>query len=262
MRFRLWSALLQGTSSQAADGRRAAFEPPPGIRVLVVEDESATVESVVRGLADAGCEVACEHSGEGGFFRATTERFDVILLALKLPVRSGLEVLVALRQQSVTTPVLIMTRHGTIDDRVVAFDAGADDYLVEPVALPELVARVRALARRGASGPVRLCTGDMVLDPMARTAQRSGRALQLTAREFQLLEYLVRHRGEVVSRERLTRDVWRSHGLVAPLDNVIDVHMARLRKKVDGNCAVRLIRTIRGVGFVFGEERRGSSSQA
>jgi DNA-binding response OmpR family regulator len=100
----------------------------------------------------------------------------------------------------------------------------------------------------------------MVLDPMARTARRSGRALQLTSREFQLLEYLVRHRGEVVSRERLTRDVWRSPGLAVPLDNVIDVHMARLRKKVDGNCTVRLIHTIRGVGFVFGEEHRGPDS--
>jgi len=257
MRFRLWSALLHGTSSRAADGRRTAFEPPPGIRVLVVEDESAAVEFVVRSLTDAGCDVAREHSGEGGFFRATTERFDVILLALTLPGRSGLEVLAALRDQAVTTPVLIMAGHGSVEDRVVAFDAGADDYVVQPVALPELVARVRALARRGASDPVCLCTGDMVLDPMARTARRGGRALQLTSREFQLLEYLVRHRGEVVSRERLTRDVWRSPELVAPLDNVIDVHMARLRKKVDGNAAVRLIHTIRGVGFVFGEEHRG-----
>ena len=155
-----------------------------------------------------------------------------------------------------TTPVLLVAASGDVAGRVAALDAGADDVVVPPVAAPELQARVRALARRGASQPVTLCAGDVELDPMARTARRAGRPLQLTLREFQLLEYLVRRRGEVVSRERLWQDLWQGQGTRWPQDNVLDVHIARLRRKVDGDEAVRLIHTVRGVGFTFGLRSR------
>ena len=247
MRFRLWSALLTASPPQhaAAPAVRAAGTP----RVLLVQDDSAGV----RALAADEFNVVQEQTGEGGFFRATTEKFDVVVLSAQLPTRGGLEVLAALRAQAVTTPVLLVASCGDVAARVAALDAGADDVVVPPVVAPELQARVRALARRGASQPVTLCAGDLELDPMARTARRAGRPLQLTLREFQLLEYLVRRRGEVVLRERLWQDLWKGQGTRLPHDNVLDVHVARLRRKVDGDAPVRLIHTIRGVGFTFDE---------
>ena len=249
MRFRLWSALLPATSPQ---GERPAATCDAGhIRVLYVQDGVDAAASV-RALENDGFEVVHERTGESGFFRASTEKFDVAVLSAALPVRGGLEVLGALRAQGVTTPVLLLAIRATVDDRVAALDAGADDCVEMVVAPPELHARVRALARRGTTNPVRLCAGDMELDPMARAAWRAGRPLQLTFREFQLLEYFVRHQGEVLTREQICHDVWQ--GRPAPtLDNALDVHIARLRRKVDGDAPVRLIHTVRGVGFAFGE---------
>jgi DNA-binding response OmpR family regulator len=249
MRFRLWSALVPGSSPHGE--RPAATYDAGHIRVLCVQDGAAAV-ATVRALEGDGFEVVHERTGESGFFRASTEKFDVAVLSAALPVRSGLEVLGALRAQGVTTPVLLLATRATVDDRVAALDAGADDCVELGVAPPELHARVRALARRGTTDPVRLCAGDLELDPMSRTARRAGRPLQLTFREFQLLEYLVRHQGEVLTREQICRDVWQGR-LAPPLDNAIDVHVARLRKKVDADTGVRLIHTIRGVGFAFGE---------
>jgi DNA-binding response OmpR family regulator len=251
MRFRLWSALLPGPSTAPGAGVPADASARRS-RVLLVQD-GAQCAATVRGLADEGFEVVHERSGEGGFFRATTEKFDVLVLAAALPGRGGLEVLGALRAQAVTTPVLLLSPPTAVGDRVAALDAGADDCAEAPLAPAELYARVRALARRGATDPVRLCAGDVVLDPMARSARRNGRPLQLTVREFQLLEYLVRHRGEVVTRERLCSDLWHGRSRAA-LDNALDVHIARLRRKVDGDEPVRLIHTVRGVGFAFGEK--------
>jgi DNA-binding response OmpR family regulator len=219
--------------------------------VLLVEDGAAG-ERTARELSEDGCDVVHERTGEGGFFRAVTETFEVMVLVSPLSGRGGPEVLSALRAQGVTTPALVLSSDAEVGERVALLDAGADDWAALSVAPPELRARVRALARRGATDRVLLCAGDMVLDPMARTARRAGRPLQLTVREFQLLEYLVRHQGEVVSRERLCRDVWPGRSR-QPLDNALDVHIARLRKKVDGDEAVRLIHTVRGVGFAFGE---------
>jgi DNA-binding response OmpR family regulator len=151
-------------------------------------------------------------------------------------------------------PVLILTARDGVDDRVLGLDLGADDYLVKPFALPELLARVRALVRRGRPAEIlRLTVADLELDVVARRASRAKRLLDLTVREFELLEYLVRHHGHLVSREMLAREVWKEPRRATPLDNVIDVQMTRLRKKVDPEGAARLIHTVRGVGFIVRE---------
>src|SRR5205809_2145243 len=224
------------------------------MRVLVVEDEQKVAHALREGLEGEGYEVTLEHTGEGAFFRITTESFDVILLDLVLPGRDGLQILRALRERGVDTPVLVLTARDTVEDRVIGLDAGADDYLVKPFAFAELLARIRALSRRGrADPPVRLKVSDLEVDASARRVTRGGRTLDLTAREFELLEYLVRNGGRVVSREMLARDVWRETGRATPLDNVIDVHIARLRRKVDDTSEVKLIQTVRGVGFIIKE---------
>jgi DNA-binding response OmpR family regulator len=171
-----------------------------------------------------------------------------------LPGRDGIQILQTLRGREIQTPVLVLTARDAVADRVTGLDAGADDYLVKPFAFPELLARVRALLRRGRpEHALRFKAADLELDVMTRTAARGGTPLDLTPREFELLEYLLRHQGQLVSREMLAADVWREAHRGTPLDNVIDVHMARLRKKVDPAGSVRLIHTLRGVGFVLRE---------
>ena len=222
------------------------------VRILVVEDERKLAEVVASALRVEHHDAVLARTGEDGFFRANAESFDLVLLDLMLPGRSGLEILQALRKRQVQTPVLILTARDAIDDRVLGLDLGADDYLVKPFALPELLARVRALLRRGRpTETVRLNAGDLDVDVMARRVSRGGRALELTAREFELLEYLLRHQGHVVSREMLAQDVWKEPRRATPIDNVIDVQVARLRRKVDVEGHSRLIHTIRGVGFVL-----------
>jgi two-component system copper resistance phosphate regulon response regulator CusR len=193
-------------------------------------------------------------TGEDGFFRANAETFDLVLLDLMLPGRGGLEILRTLRKRQVQTPVLILTARDGVDDRVLGLDLGADDYLVKPFALPELLARIRALLRRGRPSDIlRLKAADLEVDLVTRRATRNARALDLTAREFELLEYLLRHQGHVVSRDMLAHDVWKELRRATPIDNVIDVQMARLRKKVDVEGQERLIHTVRGVGFMLRE---------
>jgi two-component system copper resistance phosphate regulon response regulator CusR len=194
-------------------------------------------------------------TGEDAFFRVSTETFDVVLLDLTLPGRDGLEILRALRQRGPDTRVLILTARDTLDDRVKGLDSGADDYLVKPFAFAELIARIRALVRRGRSVEApRLGAGDLQMDLWTRKVTRSGKPIELTAREFELLEFLLRFEGQVVSRETLAREVWQERGRTPTLDNVIDAHVARLRKKIDAETAVKLIHTVRGVGFVVREE--------
>ena len=224
------------------------------MRVLVVEDEQKIAQILASALEAEHYDVVVAPTGEHAFFRANAEVFDLVVLDLMLPGRSGLEILQTLRQRHIETPVLILTARDGVDDRVLGLDLGADDYLVKPFALPELLARIRALLRRGRpSEVVRLKAADLEVDLVARRANRGERLLDLTAREFELLEYLLRHQGHLVSREMLAREVWREPRRATPLDNVIDVQMTRLRKKVDTEGSSRLIHTIRGVGFVLRE---------
>jgi DNA-binding response OmpR family regulator len=224
------------------------------VRVLVVEDERKLADVVSAALREERFDVVVAPTGEDGFYRANAELFDLVLLDVMLPGRSGLEILQTLRQRHIQTPVLILTARDGVDDRVLGLDLGADDYLVKPFALPELLARVRALLRRGRpSEALRLKVSDLELDLVGRRVIRGDRTLDLTVREFELLEYLLRHHGNLVSREMLARDVWREPRRATPLDNVIDVQIARLRKKIDADGAVRLIHTVRGVGFVLRE---------
>ena len=226
------------------------------MRILVIEDEPKLGRALQEGLESEQYGVALASTGEEGFYLVETESFDLIILDVMLPGRSGFEILATMRQHGFKLPVLMLTARDAIEDRVRGLDSGADDYLVKPFAFPELLARIRALCRRG--GPEitpRLQVGDLVVDVVGRSVTRGGQVLELTAREFELLEYLVRHRGHVVSREMLTRDVWKEAGRHSPLDNVIDVHLARLRRKVDDQFDQKLVHTVRGVGFIMREEQ-------
>jgi DNA-binding response OmpR family regulator len=224
------------------------------VRVLIVEDERKLAQVLASALQADHYDVVVAPTGEDGFYRANAERFDLVVLDLMLPGRSGLEILQTLRQRQIETPVLILTARDGIDDRVRGLDLGADDYLVKPFALPELLARIRALLRRGRPSEVfRLKIADLEVDLVSRRVARADRPIDLTGREFELLEYLVRHQGHLVSREMLARDVWKEPRRATPLDNVIDVQMTRLRRKIDVEGAARLIHTVRGVGFVVRE---------
>ena len=180
----------------------------------------------------------------------SSEQFDLLILDVMLPARSGIQVLEAMRKQGIRIPVLLLTAKDAIEDRVRGLDAGADDYLVKPFAFAELSARIRALLRRSKIEPlVALKIHDLEMDLVSRSVKRGGRAVDLTVREFELLEYLLRRQGEVVSREMLAREVWKEPARHTPLDNVIDVHMVRLRRKVDEGFDTKLVHTVRGVGF-------------
>jgi two-component system copper resistance phosphate regulon response regulator CusR len=225
------------------------------LRILVIEDEAKISHALKEGLERAQYEVLTTRTGEEGFYLASTQSFDLVLLDLMLPGRDGLEILKTLRTQGWKTPVLILTARDALGDRVEGLDSGADDYLVKPFAFPELLARIRALLRRGrAESPLRLKLADLDMDIATRKVSRSGKSLELTTREFELLEYLLRHQGHVVSREMLAREVWEEPSRATPLDNVIDVHIARLRRKVDDPFSPKLIHTVRGVGFLLREE--------
>jgi two-component system copper resistance phosphate regulon response regulator CusR len=225
------------------------------MRILIIEDEEKMARALRTGLEAEHFSVSVARTGEEGFFLASTEDYDLVILDLMLPSRDGMEVLTALRRKNLSVPVLILTSKDTIEDRVRGLDAGADDYLVKPFAFSELLARIRALSRRGKPEPTgKLRFADLEMDAAGRVVSRSGKDLSLTAREFDLLEYLLRQPGRVVSREMLARDVWRETARYTPLDNVIDVHIAHLRRKLDEPFSKKLLHTVRGVGFVLREE--------
>lgn len=226
------------------------------MRILVVEDERKVAKAIREGLEGESYSVAVAHTGEDGFFLANSERFDLVIVDVMLPGRNGIEVVAAMRKRGFQTPVLVLTAKDAIEDRVRGLDAGADDYLVKPFAFPELSARVRALLRRGKQETALvLQLEDLTMDVVSRTVKRGTHMLDLTTREYELLEYLLRHQGQVVSREMLGRDVWKETVRHSPLDNVIDVHMVRIRRKLDEGFPTKLVHTVRGIGFVLKAEK-------
>lgn len=222
------------------------------MRILIIEDERKLAEAIGAGLKGDGYEVILAHSGEAGLKHLREDAVDLILLDVMLPRIGGLEVLREIRRNGFKLPVLILTSKASVDDRVRGLDSGADDYLTKPFAFPELLARLRALHRRADPGsPSMLQFADLTMDTRGRTATRGSTPLELTGREFELLEYLLVNRGTVVSREMIARDVWKTNVRYTSLDNVIDVHIARIRRKIDDPFPIKLLHTVRGVGFVL-----------
>ncbi len=218
--------------------------------VLVIEDEPKVARSLEQGLQEAGYSVDLATSGEQGLRRYSEHSPDIIILDLNLPGRDGIEILGSLREHNSSFPVIILSARDTVDDRVQGLDTGADDYLVKPFAFAELLARIRVLLRREQSRPEAFVVADLELDSNLRKASRSGKRLNLTPKEYGILELLLRNIDRPVSRQTLARDIWQVQR-ATPLDNVIDVHVMRLRKKVDSDFEQKLIHTIRGIGFML-----------
>ncbi len=222
-------------------------------RILVVEDDAATADYVAKGLAQEGFVVDRADNGRDGLFHAIDGAYDAIVLDRMLPGLDGMAVLGSLRAAGIGTPVIILSALGSIDDRVSGLVGGSDDYLTKPFAFAELLARVRLLLRRGdGSAAPRTALGcdDLEMDLLARKVRRAGTAIVLQPREFRLLEYLLRHEDQVVTRTMLLEGVWDYH--FDPGTNVIDVHISRLRKKIDEGFARPLLHTVRGAGYRLG----------
>ncbi len=226
-----------------------------GIQVLLVEDDETISGCVHRALESACYEVSHARTGEEAFFMATAQHFDVLILDLGLPGRDGLQVLDALRKRENELPVLILSARSEVEDRVAGLQAGADDYLTKPFSMVELEARLHALLRRGRAEVVlRLAVHDLAMDIALRNVTRASKPVELTTLEFDLLELLMRRAHGVVSRDTLAREVWKEVKRATPMDNVIDVHIGRLRKKIDQPGTRPLIHTERGVGFLVSEK--------
>jgi two-component system OmpR family response regulator len=223
------------------------------MRLLLIEDDLQAAEYLVKGLRESGYSVEHSPDGRDGLDKSSRGQYDVIVADRQLPYVDGLAIITALRERSDRTPVLILSALGTVDDRVHGLKAGGDDYLTKPFAFAELLARIEALNRRGAaaSETTRLKIADLELDLLARRVTRSGRNIELTTKEFQLLEYLVRHAGQTVTRTMLLEGVWNLH--FDPQTNITDVHMSRLRNAIDKGFPKPLIHTVRGAGYVLKE---------
>ena len=232
---------------------RTIVSAPPLSRsaVLVVEDHPHVAKSIRRGLMSEGYAVRIATSGDEGCTLACLGSYDLVVLDVMLPGASGFEILSTMRGRAIGTPVLVLTARDGLNDRLRGFEGGADDYLGKPFALPELLARVRALLNRTRSlTRSRLKVADLELDLISRRATRGGRPIDLAPKEFELLAYLMSNAGKVVSREMLGQHVWDALARGTPLNNVIDVHVGRLRRKIDTDFTPRLIQTVRGLGFM------------
>ena len=221
-------------------------------RLLIVEDQSILLDSIRRGLAAEGFEVFAARTAEEGQSLCESENPEIILLDLMLPDGDGLQLLATLRQNGFHMPVLVVSSKDAVDERVNGLNAGADDYLTKPFVFSELLARVRALLRRKfTSGESILTINDIIVDLMARTVTQNGRSVELTPRQFEVLAYLLKHKNEIVTREMLARDIWRSE--TATWTNLIEVQINRLRNKLEGPGKKLLLHTIRGEGYVLGD---------
>ncbi len=226
------------------------------MRILLIEDDREAASYLTRGLREAGHVADHAVDGEEGLHLAREGGYDVLIVDRMLPRRDGLSVIEALRSAGDTTPVLILSALGQVDDRVTGLRAGGDDYLAKPYAFTELLARIEALARRHRPGDVETVyrVGDLELDRLAHTVMRAGRSIPLQPREFRLLEYLMKHVGQVVTRTMLLENVWDYH--FDPQTNVIDVHISRLRSKIDKGFDRPLLHTVRGAGYTMRDDAR------
>ncbi len=224
------------------------------MRILIIEDDNETADYLAKGLKETGYTVDRAADGREGLFLATSETYDAMIVDRMLPGMDGLAIVQSLRAQGKLTPVLILSALGQVDDRVRGLQAGGDDYLTKPYAFSELLARVQALLRRQKPGAAdtTLKVGELELDLLARTARRAGKPIDLLPREFRLLEFLMRHAGQVVTRTMLLERVWDYH--FDPQTNVIDVHVSRLRQKIDKGFASAMLHTVRGAGYRLGVE--------
>ena len=221
------------------------------MRILVVEDDKGTARFIQKGLSEEGFMTDVVSGGEEGLFMATTEIYDLIILDVMLPEINGFEILRAIRQKGVSTPVLFLTAKDEKEDIIHGLDLGADDYLVKPFAFAELLARIRAVLRRGQTSDQmqKLIIGDLVLDRVTRQARRNDKIIELTAKEFQLLEYMMRNAGQILTKTMILDRVWGYD--FDTQSNIIEVHVNRLRAKVDKDFSTKLIHTVRGVGYVI-----------
>ena len=226
------------------------------MRILVVEDDKDVASFIRNGLTQAGCNVDHADNGKDGLFLATTETYDALVVDRMLPGVDGLTLIRTLRASNNKTPVLILSALGEVDDRVKGLKAGGDDYLVKPFAFSELLARLEALERRSKSGgdapSTILKVADLEMDLLRRDVRRNGQSIDLQPREFQLLEFLLRHAGQVVTRTMLLEGVWDYH--FDPQTNVIDVHISRLRQAIDKDFDKPLLHTVRGAGYSLRED--------
>lgn len=224
------------------------------MRILLVEDETTLAETVRRGLTNEGFVVDVTHDGVSGLWAATENPYDVILLDLMLPLKNGYDVLKELRERLIWTPVLMLTAKDGEYDQTDAFDLGADDYLTKPFSFIVLVARIRALVRRGApEGPVTLTLGTLTLDPGSRSVRRGGTVIELTAREYGLLHYLMRSHDQVVSKSQILDNVW--DPAFEGGENVVEVYIGYLRRKIDAPFGLQTLTTVRGMGYMLTGDR-------
>jgi two-component system OmpR family response regulator len=224
-------------------------------KILLIEDDPQTANYIVKGLSEEGMTVDHAGNGRDGLFHATDGGYDAIILDRMLPGMDGMAVLGAIRAGGIHTPVLMLSALAAVDDRVAGLTAGSDDYLTKPFAFAELLARLRLMLRRGSAAAqptTRLACGGLEMDLLSRKVKRDARTIELQPREFRLLEYLLRHKEQVVTRTMLLEGVWDYH--FDPGTNVIDVHVSRLRRKIDDGEAVQLIHTVRGAGYRLGTE--------